>query len=168
MNLENIDFVGVYAAIIASLVFFWDIIKFCTERRKIIVKTELLDKEKIKKIRKIRNQSWVNGMNIIITNQNNQNVVIQKIIFVDHNNEKKEEIRSDLPKEISSGGSHTFSFDSGYYKGSEYIYNLSTKKVVIQTSDDKTWSSKKFPFIEGNIISRWWEFRKYKNFNLSQ
>ena len=157
MDLRNIDPIGVYAAIVATFVFIWDIIKFLISKRKIIIRVECLNKDQVQKKFALK-KVWINPLRIIVTNQSSQNCTVNNI-WVD----EQERITVDLPKEITAGGSYIFEFTEKY--GSiESIALSASKKIRIQTSDGKVWSSASFPFLEGNLISRWWEFRTLKKY----
>lgn len=159
MNLENIDFVAIYGAIVATLVLVWDFVKYFSDRRKIIIKcnrqkSELLDRLTI--------GGCDPDLSITITNQSNRNCDIESISFViiDKNKEYNPPEAEGLPIRLDSGGSFNFSLYK-YKEGVFYQEALNCKQIEVQISDGQIWKSKKYPFFEGIFFRRWWAFRKF-------
>lgn len=151
MDFNNLNLIITgYAAIVATGVFVWNIIKFYAERSKIIIHCDLNTDYAISKYNKTK--KWENPLKIFVTNRSNQNCTIQSLSYFYNTLQESDEYLSRLPQEIAPGSCFTFEFNMKDIK--RHIPLSLCRYIQIKTSDGKIWESKIYPFYDGNILKR--------------
>lgn len=151
---NNIDVVGIYGAVIGTLIFLWELFKAYLKRRRIIVHGGCT-------LLQLANGQWKSCLSATVTNQSNMNYDIESIWFIGQMGNKILQARDDYPQ-LAPGGGYTFRFHRHCLGNNGYEQTLNSKRIVIQTTDRKIWKSKLFPYYDGTLIKRWWQYRIQK------